>query len=390
MDNNFNLQPYVLAFVRRRKTIIIHFLLIAVVAWAYAFFLVKKEFKSQMVFLPPLGENSLSSIMPGISLPTATSSEIMAEQIGTIFISKSLQRKVIDKFDLIKHYKLNKNQNKFENTLKRLSKSLALEPDERGNLGFSKTISFLLVAYNTSPDTACRMVNFTFTLLDSAVKAISSGRAHRDRVFIEEQLVKNRAILDSLQKELQIYQLKNKAYDIPVQVQMSIKAYADIKSNMLANEIRIKAIHNEFEGQTPELASLQKSNLAFKEKLSQIESGETPDAMPSMVTSTKLLPQFTNLMRDVEVQNQVILFITRELEQAKIKEAKNISGLVVVDSAFVSEYKARPKRVPIMAVFIGVYMLFILCFITIQEMYRISFKNSEFFKAFWAIVKNRN
>jgi hypothetical protein len=46
--------------------------------------------------------------------------------------------------------------------------------------------------------------------------------------------------------------------------------------------------------------------------------------------------------------------------------------------------------VPIMAIFIGVYMLFILCVITVQEMYRISLKNSEFVKAFWATIKNRN
>jgi len=389
MENRFDLTPFVLVLIRRRKAIFFHFVCIAIVAWIFVFFLTKKEFKSEMVFLPPISENAISSIMPGISLPSASSFDIMPEQIVTVFSGKSLKRKIIDKFDLYKHYKLKKNANKFENACKILDKNLLLESDEIGSLGFSKTISFSIGAYHTSRDTACQMVKYAFDLLDSAVKAISSDRAHQNRVFIEKQLERNKSVLDSLQDAMREFQIKNKAYNVPEQVKMTIKAYADVKAAMLTNEIRMKAIHNEFAGETPELASLQKNNLAFKEKLAQIESLENPDVMPSLESSTKLMPQYANLMQDIEVQDQLILFVTRELEQAKIKEVKNISGLIVSDPPYVPEYKARPKRITEMALIIGVYMAFILLVVLIQEIYRISLKDSSIVKAIRASLKSK-
>jgi uncharacterized protein involved in exopolysaccharide biosynthesis len=389
MEKQFDLMPYILVFVRRRKAILFHCVLIIIVAWLYAFLVMKKEFMSEMIFLPPTGENtSISGLLPGIALPSISSADISPEQINTVFASKALKRKIIEKFNLYDHYKMRKNQNKFENTLKQLNKCLMLQADEKGTLGFSKTLAFSLSAYHTSADTAYQMDQYAFSLLDSAVKAISSDRARRNRIFVEAQLEKNKSILDSLQKAMQEFQVSNKAYNIPEQAKMAIKAYADLKATMLANDVRIQVLKNEFSGETPELAALQKSNRAFEEKLTQIETDGATDAMPSLETSAKLLPQYTNLMRDVEVQNQLIVFIAREVEQAKLKEAKNISGLIVSDPAFVPEYKARPKRIMIIAIIAGVYMLFIFGFITLQEMYRVTFKNSPFIKEFWASVKS--
>jgi capsule polysaccharide export protein KpsE/RkpR len=386
METWFNITPYILALVRRKKTLVIHVLLISILAAAYVFLVLKREFKSRLIFLPPVSESNISSIMPGFSLPVGLMGEVSSEQIESIFSSNVLKRKIIDKFNLYDHYKMKKNKDRFENTRKLLDKSLLIDADERGTFGISKIISFTLSAYHTSPDTALQMTQYSFFLLDSTVKAISCGRAHRDRVFIEGQLEKDRWILDSLQNVLKDFQLKNRAYDVPEQIKLSIKAYADLKATILANEIRIKAINNEFAGETPELVSLRQNNIAFREKLSQMESGKTGDAVPSLKMSTRLFPEYTNLWRDVEVQNQLILYVTKELEQAKIKEAKDISGLVVVDPAFVPEYKARPKRLIVLGLIVAVYMLFICCCIVAQEMYRISLRDNPSIRAITAAL----
>jgi capsule polysaccharide export protein KpsE/RkpR len=283
-----------------------------------------------------------------------------------------------------------KNQNKFENTLKLLDKCLMLETDSRGNLGFAKTVSFTLTAYHNSPDTAFLMVNFAYNLLDSAVRSVSSDRAHRNRVFVEGQLSRSKEVLDSLQKAMRQFQVQNKAYDIPEQLKLSIRAYSDLKAMLLESELRMQAIHNEFSGETPELVSLQKETRAAQEKLDQIEKHQSPDVMPGLESSTKLMPEYANLMRDLEIQDQLIVFISRELEQAKLKESKNISGLVVVDPAFIPEYKARPKRVKIEAVIVGLYMLFVFCFIAIQQLHRSALKDNEAVKAIWDAMRSKH
>jgi uncharacterized protein involved in exopolysaccharide biosynthesis len=379
MENRLDFLPYLLILIRRRKAILFHILIIIIAAGLYAFLLSKKEYKAEIVFLPPEGgESSLTEIIgSSMSLPSMTSSEILPEQIDVIFSSKAFKRKIIEKFNLYDHYKMRKNANKLINTLKILDKSLTLSMNQIGNIGISKTISFTLAAYHTSADTAFRMANFAFNLLDSAVLDVSINRARRSRVFIEEQLEKNKMLLDSLQVVMRDFQVKNKAYDVPEQVKMSIKAYADLKAELMFNDIRMQAIQRDFSGQTPELIALQKNKQAIDAKLRQLEAQETPDAVPSLQSTARLLPEFVNQKRDNEIQNQIILFLSRELEQAKIKEQRNVSSLIVTDPAFVPEYKARPKRLTIMAIIVSVYMCFVLLCILAIEIYRIQLSDSR-------------
>jgi uncharacterized protein involved in exopolysaccharide biosynthesis len=383
MENRFDFLPYLLIFIKRRKSILLHLLFILLASGIYAFLFTKKEYKAEVMFFPPEGsESSLSELIGGnISLPSLSSTEIMPEQINVIFSSKAFKRRVIENFNLYDHYKMRKSKNKLLLTIKKLDKSLTLNADEIGGIGISKTVSFSLCAYHTSADTACRMANFAFYLLDSAVQAVSIDRAHRNRVFVESQLEKNKAILDSLQVLMKDFQVKNKAYDVPEQVKMTIKAYADLKAELMLNDIRMQAIKRNFAGETPELAALQKNNQVIQIKLHQLDAQETPDAIPSLQSTAKLLPEFINQKRDLEIQNQIILFLSRELEQAKIKEEKNVSSLVVADPAFVPEYKARPKRLIIMAEFTSIYMLFLLLFILVMEVYRMQIHNSRVMKS---------
>ncbi len=369
--------PYLLVFIRRRKALALHVILIVLVAWAYAFFIVKKEYKAEIAFLPPVGENSFSSILQSVSLESATSSDIMPEQIETIFSSKALKRRFIEEFNLYNHFKMWKNANKFENTVRALNKNLTLKSELKAGLGSSKIISFSLCAFYTSPDTAYLMTNYAFELLDSAVKAISVDHARRNRIFVQNQLDISKHILDSLQKKMQEFQISNKAYDIPEQVSMAIRSYASLKAAILANQIHMNTLKNDYSTETPELVDLEKSNQAYQAQLSQLETRVNPDAMPSLSRSTKLLPEYENLFRDIEVQNQVILFITRELESTKMKEAKNVSSLIVTDRPYVPEYKARPKRLTIMATIIAAYVSFILLLILFQEIYRNNLRNSH-------------
>jgi uncharacterized protein involved in exopolysaccharide biosynthesis len=391
MEKQLDFLPYFLIFFKRWKIILLNFLFILLASSLYAFVLTKKEYKAEIVFLPPGGsESSLSDLIGGnISLPSLTSSEIMPEQISVIFSSKAFKRRVIEKFNLYDHYKMKKNQNKLLNTIKKLDKSLVLSAEEIGSIGITKTVSFSLTALHTSPDTAYQMANFSFCLLDSAVQAVSIDRAHRDRVFVESQLEKNKTILDSLQVLLKDFQVKNKAYDVPEQVKMTIQAYADLKAEMTLNEIRMHAIAKDFSKETPEYFALKMSNQAIEGKLQQLDSQGSPDAMLSLQNTAKLLPDFVNLKRDVEIQNQIILFLSRELEQAKIKEEKNVSSLVVADPAFVPEYKTRPKRITIIAVATSLYMLFFLLFILVMEVFRIQIRNSQVMQAIISSLKKR-
>lgn len=387
--SKFDLLPYILVFTRKWRTLAGHFIFICIVAFVYVFFIRKIEYKSSITFLPPPGgsSSSLANLMGELSLPSMSSSEIIPEQIQTIFESSAIKRKIIEKFNLYNHYKLRKNRAKFILAQKRLSKDLILSSEEIGSIGLAKITSYSLDAFHTSSDTAFEMVNYAFSLMDSMVQTISADRAHKNRLFIEEQLNKNKVKLDSLQIVMQEFQSENKAYDIPEQIKMTIAAYAQLKATILANEVRMNSLKNDFSGSTPEIAELENQNKAYEQKLLQLETKESPDALPSFASSLKLAPKYANLIRDLEVQNQVILLLTKEFEQAKIKEVKYVSSLAIIDPAYIPEYKARPKRILEIGILCGIYMAFILFCYACTAIYSLHIKTNPAYKKILETLK---
>ena len=118
----------------------------------------------------------------------------------------------------------------------------------------------------------------------------------------------------------------------------------------------------------------------YKNKLNELETTTVKDVIPSLSFSSKLLPKYTNLIRDIEVQNALILLISKELEQAKMQESRDISSLIIIDPSYIPEYKARPKRLHVMVTITGIYMFFILCFLILIELYKLRFKSSNLYR----------
>jgi uncharacterized protein involved in exopolysaccharide biosynthesis len=380
--NQLDFTPYIVILLKRRWVLLLNFILIVAIAAAYSFLYVKKQYLSEVVFLPPAGNESslgLSGVL-GFSAPSLFSENIEPEQIETIFYSKQLREKIIKRYNLYRNYQLEKGPNKLERALKILSKSLLIQTNEKGGFAYSKILSYTLSAYHTSPDTAQMMAAYAYALIDSTVKNISIDRAKRNRMFAGLQLEENKKKQDSLQSVFREFQTENKAYDIPEQLKLTLNAYASLKSEEVANDLKVKTLENEFSAGLPELLDLKSNARVLRERLKSFESDHARQVLPSLDLTTTLLPEYLNLVRDMEVQNQLILLLSKEFEQAKLQEAKNVSSLIVLDNPIVPDYKARPKRMFIMAAIIVFYLSALVFFILVLEYFRLQVKDSAVFK----------
>ena len=304
----------------------------------------------------------------------------MPEQVETVFWSKELRTKIIDRFNLYQNYNLFDKKNRLERALRILKKALYLECNEKGGFAYSKILSYSIVSFHTSPDTAKLMAAYTYFLVDSTVKKISINRATRNRSFVERQLSNNMIKLDSLQSRFAKFQRDNKAFDIPEQLKLSLSKYTNLKSEEMFIDLKLKALENEFSANTPEILDLKSQSRVLKNRLKKIEYGYETQVLPTLEQSTRLLPDYYNMFRDLEVQNQLIILLSKELEQAKLQESKDVSPLITLDSPIVPEYKAKPKRIYLMATIIVPYISAIFFFILAQEYFRIHVKNSLTFK----------
>jgi len=341
MKKPFDLSSYIIVLAQNWKFLCLNCFIASIIAIIYSFFIAEKQYLSSITFLPPYEEKSILSMLPGGVGGSFFSTDIIPQQIITIFESKAIKRKIIEKYNFYNKYKLTESPNKFEQTLKRIKNDLTLEIDEFGTLGVTKHVSYTIKCYHTSPDTSYEVVQYLFALMDSVINEVSVDKGRRNRMFVDEQLSINLEILDSLQKDFEKFQIKNKVYNIPNQLQLALNSYGHLKAKLLANEIKMKSLQKDYNDDYPIILALEKENSVIRSKLATMEKQSTPDVIIGLEKSAEVLPQYTNYLREVEVQNKLILLLTQQLEEAKLKEARDISSLKVIDPPFIPEYKSR-------------------------------------------------
>ena len=361
----FNFIPLFKIIFKKKKVLLLNCFFVIVAAMVYSFFIVKMEYQSAITFLPPKSSSSdISFNLSEITSLHLQSYDVMNEQIFSLFESKAIKRKIIEKFNLFDKYRLKKNKNKFVLAEKKLDRDLSLSVSEEGYFGISKLLAFTISAYSTSPDTAQQIAQFAFYCLDSAIQKISSDRARRNRIYIENYLMENNKQLASLQEKMKVFQEKNKTIYVQEQVMFSIQAYSKIKILMEKNELLLKNLKTTYSNDIPKIQDIENHIKVYKNKLNEIERDTQPNVFPGFAYFSKIFPEYTNLVRDIEIKQYLISFLTKEAEQSKLQEEKSVSNLIIIDPPVVPEYKNRPKRVLLMVKIILPYlsMLFLLLF----------------------------
>jgi len=349
---------------KKRWLLIANFTVVAVAASVFVFVIMDKEYSASVTFLPPSGDGMSAMSLLNLSMPSLPLGGASADQIEVVFHSNHTKRRIIDEFDFVEYFKLEESVNKFGLAAKMLRKYVTLKVSEKGGLGMTRTVSYNVTCFHRSPDTAKLMADFVFAIVDSSVREISVDKAQRNRQFIERQIGVQNEKMDSIQIVFREFQNTHKAYNVPEQAKLSMKAYADLKATSLMNELRLSSLSSEFRGTTHEITELRRNQRVLDAKLKEYEAGDNPNIIPSLDLSSKLAPEYAKMVRDIEVQNQLILFLTKEYEQARLQEVRDVSPLIVVDPPFVPEYKARPKRLNILVVIVTAGNLFFLGILT--------------------------
>lgn len=382
----FNISDFIIYLVKKKKFILINSIFAFIIAVVYSFFIAQKLYVAKVTFLPPHQEKSILSFLPNNLISgLSASSDIMPQNIQTIFDSHDFKRSLIKKFDLYKSYKMEEEVNKFILALKVLKKNLMLEIDELGSLGVTTPISFSLSFYHPDPDTAYQLTRYAFTLLDSTVREISVSRGKQTRLYLEDQISKNELKLDSLEEAFNAFKIENKVYDVPLQIQSTLNTYSELKALQLSNKVKLKSLKADYSKNHPMVTALTNQNRSIYSELKRLEINKTPDVIPGLELSVGLLPTYTHFMFETEVQNKLLLLLRQQLEEAKLKESRDLSILKVIDSPYVPAYKAKPKRASL-AIMVFVTLLFMLgSVLLMQYLYNAYLKKQSLFIE---IVKN--
>jgi len=235
--------------------------------------------------------------------------------------------------------------------------------------------------------------------LDNINRLTKVQKARDLRQFIEEELEKNKGNLSRAENALQLFQRTDKAISIDDQTSASIKAAADLYSQLTLDQIDLKVLEKSHSSDHPDVIALKYKISEMEKRLDELQDGtaasdDTTASFLSIPFSNlpELSLRYMQLVRDLKREEALHEVLNTQLEQAKIMEAKDTPTISVLDWATPPSMKYKPHRIMIvLTAMILVFVFSMIYAVFVDLWYEFKISNPEKYQDFsslFGVLKN--
>ena len=156
--------------------------------------------------------------------------------------------------------------------------------------------------------------------------------------------------VSSIFKISRFFQKKHNTLDLAEQTKAAIRIGAEIKSQILIDEVKLGILNKTYKMDHPEIEKLNMEILELQDQLSDLDHSPKNNS----ISNNNLFPQFSEvpnleiellrLKREVEIQSKLYAFLTQQYEESKIQEARDTPTIQVLDDANYPIKRYKPMR----------------------------------------------
>lgn len=369
---------YLYILYKWRKFILINLLLVTVISTLIAF-LIPKQYKAiATIMIPPdspSGFGGITSLLGGKSSLSAMGSRIFGlsstseDVLLGILNSRTALEKVINKYKLKDYYEI--DDDNFDKVLKEFKSDFSALPNEYGMIDIS--------IISKDPQLSADIANYLSFLVDSLNIVYSIERAKNNRLFIERRYLKNVSDLRNAEDSLYKFQKHFGIVAVPEQLEVTIKAAAEVEAQLTKKEIESYFIKQQYGETSPQYLIAKQEIDLLKQKVKELKSSNELSKVSNVLFPFKTMPdisiQYLRLYRDVQIQQTILEFVLPMYEQALVEEQKSTPTVMIIDKAVPPQLKFSPKRTVII---IGPLLLIFLFMIPITFWMEKAFNLSNF------------
>jgi uncharacterized protein involved in exopolysaccharide biosynthesis len=312
-------------------------------------FLLPNRFTATTVILPPQQNTSsavallgqLGSVNPLASLAGSLGLKNPNDLQVAMLKSRTVEDAMIDRFNLMALYR----EKRKSDARKAFEKVTDIEDGIKDGL-------IRISVTDKDPRRAAEMANAYVEEYKKFSATIAVTEASQRRLFFEQQLVQAKENLANAEEALKQTQQKTGLIQLDGQARAVIESVAQLRGQVAAKEVQIRAMHQFASEQNPdlqlaeqELAGLQ-SEVARMGAASGRSSGDF--LMPKGSVPAAGL-DYVRKLRDVKYNETIFELLAKQFEIAKIDEARQGSVVQLVDKAIPPDKKSSPKRLLIVA-----------------------------------------
>jgi len=332
----------------RQKAAILKLTLAAVVVAVVVCMLLPKMYTATSTILPPQQSQSALTAMLGqlSSVAGLNESDLGLKNPADLFIamlkSRTIEDRLIDRFDLRKVYWVKR----YQDARKELESRSYIVAEREGLISVSVA--------DRDPQRAADLANGYVEQLHEMNSELAVSEAAQRRVFYQQKLDAEREQLSLSELALKQAQEKSGLLQPDAQARAIIQSVADMRAQVAQHEVQLQAMRTYATAGNPDLRRAEQELAGLRAELAKLERNTGEVGNGNLEVPTRQLPQaeleYIRRARDLKYHEAFYDFLNKQLEAARLDEAKDAVVVQVVDKAVVPERKSSPRRTLIVLV----------------------------------------
>lgn len=194
------------------------------------------------------------------------------------------------------------------------------------------------------PKRAADIANAYVDELNKLIIRMNLESFTQSRVFIEQQLSKNKVALVEAEGNLKTFQLKNRILDVPGQITASIEEVGKLRAQLAVQEMQLAMLKAQYTDSVQEVIAAKASIEKLRSKIARQEGNGLGGSIPTVGSVPALGEQYVRLYREFKMQEALNEVLTKQYEMAKLSESKQVSTIQVVQKAREPDKSIKPSR----------------------------------------------
>jgi uncharacterized protein involved in exopolysaccharide biosynthesis len=298
-----------------------------------------KLYTADAVMMPPQESQSGSSLMGQLSVLSVLGGSAGSKSPSDLYIglmqSRSVLEKIASDFNLPKVYKIDKVE------------SAAVVLGSRTKITSDKDGLISVKVEDQDPKRARDLANAFAGGLYFLNSRLAIGQAAQRRVFFDQQLALEKDHLADAEAALEQVEEKTGFIQLAGQTSATLSRVTQLQANIESRQLELASLHTSATDENPEVVRLQTELAGLRAQLASMQGKPGVDLNDSLGIPSARVPalslEYIRKERDVQYHQTLFDLLARQLEAARIDEAKAAPIVQVVDHAELPVLPTFPK-----------------------------------------------
>ena len=266
----------------------------------------------------------------------ASSIKSSDEMYIALMRSQSLQNSLIEQLKLKERY----GSRTMEDARIALTRNTIILADKKSGL-------LLIEAQDKDPEFAAQLANAQVKELYVILSRLAVTEAQQRRAYYEQQILKTQAKIPQLELEFKVAQKSS-----GLEVASLLAESGTLPGQIAAKELQLQVLSRFVTQQNPELKKLAVEISALRSQMARYELNKSEpnsnepknNGKAGDVASGNFIQKATQAYNTLKIQESLLDGFVKQLELAKVDEAKEGPAIQVVDEAKPPEMRSKPER----------------------------------------------